>query len=115
MDAALVPIALGNQDVLNAIENLKKNEMETNTGTQKSDDQPEPQNKKDKKDNTEKENKDEDKKKHVTSETPPTLPNKGSLVIVKHGIKRKQSIGWTYKCSQCNKQKSSTRELNKHY
>ena len=52
---------------------------------------------------TEKENKDDDKKKPGTSETPPTSPNKGSLVIVKHGIKRKRSSGHTYKYSHCNK------------
>ena len=36
-------------------------------------------------------------------------------MIVKHGIHRKKSTGCTYKCTRCNKRKSSTHELNKHY
>ena len=34
---------------------------------------------------------------------------------LKYGIKWKRGNGRTYKCTQCNEQKSSTHELNKHY
>ena len=62
---------------------------------------------KDKKDNTEPQS--------TAESSPLTSPAKGSLVIVKHGIQRKKSMGRTYKCARCNKRKSSTQELNKHY
>ena len=118
IDAAPVLITLGNQDVLNAIENFKQTNCETGTGSNNSDD---PKTTEDaKRNNNEKEIKNNDKKnntelKSVPESSPPTSPAKGNLVIVKHGIRRKKSTGHTYKCAQCNKRKSSTQELNKHY
>ena len=118
VDAAPVPITLGNQDVLNAIENFKQTNCNTGTGSNNSDD---PKTTEDaKRNNNEKEIKNNDKKnntepKSVPESSPPTSPAKGNLVIVKHGIWRKKSTGRTYKCAQCNKHKSSTQELNKHY
>ena len=118
VDAAIVLITLGNQDVLNAIENFKQNNGETGTGSNKNDDPKTPEDAK--RDNNEKENKNKDKKDNTepqfTPESSPlTSPAKGNLVIIKHGIRRKKSMGRTYKCARCNKRKSSTWELNKHY
>ena len=105
VDTAPVPIALGNEDVLNAIENFKQNNNEPGrllsandyANTEHLDDN-----------NNEKENK-EVQKSHESGEkeskqtagelTKPTSPSKRSLVIVKHGIKRKKSSGCTYKCT----------------
>ena len=118
VDAAPVPITLGNQDVLNAIENFKQTNGETGTRSNNSDDPKIPEGAK--RNNNEKENKNNDKKNNTEPQSapessPPTSPAKGNLVIVKHGIRRKKSTGRTYKCAQCNKRKSSTQELNKHY
>ena len=118
IDAAPVPITLGNQDVLNVIENFKQKNGETGTGSNNSDDPKIPEDVKC--DNNEKENKNKDKKNNTEPQSapessPPTSPAKGNLVIVKHGIRRKKSTGRTYKCARCNKRKSSTQELNKHY
>ena len=118
VDAAPVLITLGNQDVFNVIENFKQKNGETGTGSNNSDD---PKISEDVKcDNNEKENKNKDKKNNTEPQStpessPPTSPAKGNLVIVKHGIRRKKSTGHTYKCARCNKCKSSTQELNKHY
>ena len=92
MDAAPVPITLGNQDVLNAIENFKQTNGETGVTTDNSDNKNVPDDLK--KDHNEKENKNKNKKdKSEMSEhqsapepSPPTSPTKGSLVLVKHGI-----------------------------
>ena len=118
VDAAPVPITLGNQDVLNAIENLKQTHCETGTGSNNSDDPKTPEHAKS--NNNEKEVKNNDKKnnaepKSVPESSPSTSSAKGNLVIEKHGIRRKKSTGHTFKCAQYNKCKSSTRELNKHY
>ena len=118
VDAAPVPITLGNQDVLNAIENFKQTNGETGTGSNNSDDPKIPEDVK--RNNNEKENKNNDKKNNTEPQSAPessplTSPAKGNLVIVKHGIQRKKSTGRTYKCARCNKRKSSTQELNKHY
>ena len=118
IDAAPVPITLGNQDVLNAIENFKQTNGETGTGSNNSDDPKTPEDVK--RDNNKKENKNNDKKNNMEPQSapessPPTSPAKGNLVIIKHGIWRKKSTGRTYKCARCNKCKSSTQELNKHY
>ena len=118
VDTAPVPITLGNQDVLNVIENFKQNNGETGTGSNNYDDPKMPEDAK--RDNNEKENKNKDKRDNTEPQStpepsPPTSPAKGNLVIVKHGIQRKKSTGHTYKCARCNKRKSSTRELNKHY
>ena len=93
VDAAPVPITLGNQDVLNVIENFKQTNGETgvtpdNSGNKKVPDDP-------KKDNNEKENKSKDNKDNseitehqsAPESSPLTSPTKGSLVIVKHGIR----------------------------
>ena len=71
-------------------------------------------------DNNEKENKNKDKKDNTEPQSapessPPTSLAKANLVIAKHDIQRKKSMGRTYKCARCNKRKSSTQELNKHY
>ena len=74
-------------------------------------------------DHGEKENEDMNKKGNgVTTEKqsapesyPPASPTKGSLVIIKHGIRRKRITRCSYKCLRCDKWKSSTEELNKHY
>ena len=50
-----------------------------------------------------------------TPESPPNSPTKGNLVIVKHGLKIERESHRSYKCTQYNKRKSSTQELNKHY
>ena len=88
VDAAPVPITLGKQDVLNAIENFKKTngKMEAtpdNSNNTKPDDP--------KKDNNEKENNNKDKKDNnelqsTPESSPLTSSAKGSLVIVEHGI-----------------------------
>ena len=118
VDAAPVPITLGNQDVLYAIENFKQKNGETGTGSNNNDNPKIPEDVKH--DNNKKENKNKDKKNNTEPQSapelsPPTSPAKGNLVIVKHGIWRKKSTGRTYKCARCNKRKSSTQELNKHY
>ena len=123
VDAAPVPITLGNEDVLNVIENFKNNETETRTMTTKDkkasldDSKSEQDSSKDT--SGEKENKDNTEatkqQSQPTPESPLTSPTKGNLVIVKHGIKRKRGSGHSYKYTQCNKRKSSTQELNKHY
>ena len=118
IDAAPVPITLGNQDVLNAIENFKQTNGETGTRSNNSNDPKIPEDVKH--DNNEKENKNKDKKNNTEPQSTPessplTSPAKGNLDIVKHGIWRKKSTGRTYKCARCNKCKSSTQELNKHY
>ena len=117
VDAAPVPITLGNQDVLNAIENFKQSNGETGI-TPNNDDPKTPGDAK--QDNNEKENNNKDKKDNTEPQSAPessplTSPAKGSLVIIKHGIRRKKSMRHTYKCARCNKRKSSTQELNKHY
>ena len=117
VDAAPVPITLGNQDVLNAIENFKQSNGETGI-TSNNDDPKTPGDVK--QDNNEKENNNKDKKDNIEPQSAPessplTSPAKGSLVIIKHGIQSKKSTGHTYKCARCNKCKSSTQELNKHY
>ena len=117
VDAAPVPITLGNQDVLNAIENFKQSNGETGV-TPNNDDPKTPGDAK--QDNNKKENNNKDKKDNTEPQSapessPPTSPAKGNLVIIKHGIQRKKSTGRTYKCARCNKRKSSTQELNKHY
>ena len=119
VDAAPVPITLGNEDVLNAIENFKQNNNETgivpstnvNTNQEDTDNN---SNEKENKNSYEMEDK-ETKLQNAYRSSPPTSPAKGSLVIVKHGIKRKKSKGRTYKCTRCDKHKKSTQELNKHY
>ena len=113
VDAAPVLIALGNQDVLNAIENIKKNEAGADNTSKRNNSKTDVQNNT----NTEviKEKEKENDKKTGNAETPPTSLNKGSLVIVKHGIKIKRSSGLTYRCSQCSKWKKSMHKLNKHY
>ena len=118
VDAAPVPITLGNQDVLNTIENFKQNNGETGTGSNNYDDPKTPEDVQ--QDNNEKENKNKNKKDNTDPQSapessPPTSPTKGNLVILKHSIRRKESTGHTYKCARCNKRKSSTQELNKHY
>ena len=88
----MLPITLGNEDVLNAIENFKNTESETTTTKDKkagSDDSKSDQD--GSKDiGGEKENKDDteanEQKSQLTLESPPTS-TKGNLVIVKHGIK----------------------------
>ena len=117
VDTAPVLITLGNQDVLNAIENFKQNNGET--GIPSNNDNPKTPGDA-KQDNNEKENKNKDKKDNTEPQSapessPPTSPAKGNLVIMKHGIPRKKSMERTYKCARCNKCKSSTQELNKHY
>ena len=118
IDMAPVPITLGNQDVLNVIENFKQNNGETGTVSNNNNNQ---KNQEDtKRDNNEKENKNIDKKDNTEPQSayessPLTYPAKVSLVIVKHDIKRKPSTGHTYKCVRCNKRIGSTQELNKHY
>ena len=88
VDAAPVLITLGNQDVLNAIENFKQNNGETGTASNNDD----PKTPDDvKQDNNEKENKNKDKKDNtepqsVPESSPPTSPAKGNLVIIKHHI-----------------------------
>ena len=88
VDAAPVSITLGNQDILNAIENVKQNNGET--GTASNNDNPKtPEDAK--QDNNEKENKNKDKRdktepQSAPESSPPTSPAKGNLVIVKHGI-----------------------------
>ena len=116
VDAAPVLITLGNQDVLNAIENFKQNNGDT--GIPSNNDDPKTPGDA-KQDNNEKENKNKDKKDNTEPQSTPessplTSPAKGNLVIIKNGIRRKKS-GRTYKCARCNKRKSSTQELNKHY
>ena len=118
VDAAPVPITLGKQDVLNTIENFKQKNGETGTGSNNNNYPKIPEDVKC--DNNEKENKNKDKKnntepKSAPESSPPTSPAKGNLVIIKHGIQRKKRTGCTYKCARCNKCKSSTQELNKHY
>ena len=110
VDAAPVPITLGNQDVLNTIENFKQNNGET--GTSSNNDNPKTPGDA-KQDNNEKENKNKDKRDNTEPQSAPessplTSPTKGNLVIIKHGIQRKKSTGCTYKCARCNKRKSST-------
>ena len=88
VDASPVPITLGNQDVLNAIENFKQNNGETGItpnnddpktpGDVKLDNNKKENNNKDKKDNTEPQS--------APESSPPTSPAKGNLVIIKHGI-----------------------------
>ena len=117
VDAAPVPIALGNQDVLNAIENFKQKNGET--GIPSNNDVPKTPGDV-KQDNNEKENKNKDKKDDTEPQSAPessslTSPAKGNLVIMKHGIRRKKSMKRTYKCARCDKCKNSTQELNKHY
>ena len=113
IDTAPVPITLGNQDVLNTIENFKQSNDET--GTVSNINTNDNQNNQDdtKRNNDEKENKSTQKKYNTEAQSahessPPTSPAKGSLVIVKHGIKRKKSTGHTYKCVRCDKRKNST-------
>ena len=118
VDAAPVLITLGNQDVLNVIENFKQNNGETGIASNNNNDPKTPEDAK--WDNNEKENKNKDNKdntepKSAPESSPLTSPAKGNLVIVKHGIRRKKSMGRTNKCARCNKCKSSTQELNKHY
>ena len=117
VDAAPVPLTLGNQDVLNTIENFKQSNGETGVTPNKDN----PKTPGDaKQDNNEKENNNKDKKDNTEPQSAPessplTSPAKGNLMIVKHGIGRKKSTGRTYKSARCNKHKSSTQELNKHY
>ena len=90
VDAAPVPITLGNQDVLNAIENFKQTNGETGVTSDNSDNTKMPD--VSKKDNNKKENNNKDKKDNsepqsTPESSPPTSPAKGSLVIVKHGIR----------------------------
>ena len=99
MDAAPLPITLGKQDVLNAIENMKKMEDNTKSEMNKYGDKNKEQDDK----NIEEKNK--KLKAQDKNKTPPTSPNKGSLVIVKHGIRRKRGSGHTYGCSLCSKGK----------
>ena len=95
VDAAPVPITLGNQDVLNAIENFKNTDNETDTIKENNSGLDDSNIKQDDKDTgAEKENKNknntgntETTQQQSVPESPPTSPNKGSLVIVKHGIK----------------------------
>ena len=106
VDAAPVPIALGNQDVLNAIENFKHTSGETgvtldNSNVNKNPNDPNKEN--DNNDNNNKEKKNDNDPKSTPELTPPTSPAKGSLVIVKHGIRRKKSTEQTYKCARCDK------------
>ena len=87
-DAAPVPITLGNQDVLNAIENFKQSNGETGV-TPNNDNAKTPGDAK--QDNNEKENNNKDKKDNTEPQSAPessplTSPAKGSLVIIKHGI-----------------------------
>ena len=128
VDVAPVPITLGEQDILNAIENFKQDNGITSqntslngvTATVVSD-----QNALEipKGDNSKKENNDNDKKKTEetiekqsgSEPTPPTSPTKGSLVIIKHGIWRKRITKRTYNCMRCDKRKNRTREMNRHY
>ena len=92
VDAAPVPITLGNQDVLNAIENFKQTNGKTGVTTNNSDNKNVPD---DLKNDNEKENKNKNKKdkseitehQSAPESSPPTSPTKGSLVIVKHGIR----------------------------
>ena len=118
VDAAPVPITLGNDDVLNTIENFKQNNKETgrvpsvNDNTNRENTNNNSNEKENKKSH---ETEDEEPKQTADEPTTPTSPAKGSLVIVKHGIKRKKNKGRTYKCTQCDKRKKSTQELNKHY
>ena len=94
VDAAPVPITLGNQDVLNTIENFKQKNGETGTGSNNNNDPKIPEDVKC--DNNEKENKNKDKKNNTEPKSapelsPPTSPAKGNLVIIKHGIRRKKA------------------------
>ena len=88
VDAAPVPITLGNQDVLNTIENFKQNNGET--GIPSNNDDPKTPGDT-KQDNNKKENKNKDKKDNTEPQSAPessslTSPAKGNLVIMKHGI-----------------------------
>ena len=88
VDAAPVLITLGNQDVLNAIENFKQNNGETGITPNNND----PKTSGDaKQNNNEKENNNKNKKDNTEPQSAPessplTSPAKGNLVIVKHGI-----------------------------
>ena len=91
--AAPVLITLGNQDVLNAIENFKQTNGETGTGSNNSHNPKIPEDVKH--NNNEKENKNNDKKNNTEPQSAPessplTSPAKGNLVIVKHGIQREK-------------------------
>ena len=105
VDVAPVPVTLGNEDILNAIENFKNTENETTITNDKkagSDNSKNDQDgskdlvgEKENKDNTEA-NKQQSQ---PTPESPLTSPTKGNLVIVKHGIKQKRGSGCSYKCT----------------
>ena len=95
VDAAPVPITLGKQDVLTAIENFKQSNGITTdkTNDQNTPDFPKSDNNENFDEGVDKKNPDKSPEHPSASEvSPPASPVKGSLVIIKYGIWQKQII-----------------------
>ena len=56
-----------------------------------------------------------DKDSKTEKEVPDNEPKKGSLHMKGYGLKRKQASRRTFKCDQCDSVKSSIQKLNAHY